>query len=284
MVGEDECAAIPQHQNDERRSEELADGVGAGLTNGDSVGSVTEFVGGFVKAVCHLVFSGEGFDDAHAAERFFQLRHGLAPFVLCVETLVFEFSADASHHPSHQREDDDGEDGQLPGGVDEHAEVANQQDGVLDEHVQRAGDGVFDFVHVAAHACNDVTFSLVGKEGQGERDDFVIDLCPDVAHDAGAHRNHDSDGSKIASCLEKRRCHEEDANDEERVFRAVGVHQLRSVPIHVVHHDVFDAHSGGSPRNEFIFVLVDSEEQLQHRNDGDEGKDVQDGRKEVEEE
>ena len=109
------------------------------------------------QSVRSFAFGRKGFDNAHTAQGFFKLRHGVAPFVLGIEAFVFESTADASHHPAHEGEYDEGK-GQrkLPRHVNQHAEVANQQNGVFNQHFERAGYRRFDFVHVAAHARNDV--------------------------------------------------------------------------------------------------------------------------------
>ena len=59
------------------------------------------------------------------------------------------------------------------------------------------------------------------------------------------------------------------------------LHELRGVPIEVVHGNVLDA-AAGVPRNEGIACLVDAEEQLQHGNDRHKRKHVENGRKDVE--
>ena len=161
MVAENERSTIPKHHDNEYCAQKFAHGVRRGLTNRHAVRSIAKLVGAAVKAFGHFAFGRKGFDNAHTAQGFFKLRHGVAPFVLGIEAFVFEFTADASHHPAHEGEYDEGKERELPRHVNQHAEVANQQNGVFNQHFERAGYRRFDFVHVAAHARNDVALAFV---------------------------------------------------------------------------------------------------------------------------
>ena len=184
-------------------------------------------------------------DNAHAAQRLLELCHCFAPLVLCVEALVFELAPDAPHEPAHERQHDDGEQRELPRGVDEHPKVASEQNGVFDEHVERAGNRVLNLVDIAAHACNDVALALVAEKGQWQRHDFVIHLGADVAHNAGAQRHHYSHRGKVAARFEQCGRHQKQANEQQCRGGAILVHQLGGVPIHIVYGNVLDAHAGG---------------------------------------
>lgn len=283
MFREDEGAAIPQHEHDEAGAEKFADGVGQGLAHGHAVGGLAEFVGALVEALVHLLFSREGLDDAHAAEGFFQLGHGFAPFVLGVEALAFQLAADAPHDGAHEGQHDDGEEREFPADVDEHAEIADEEDGVFDEHFERAGHGGFDFVDVAAHAGDDVAFALVGEETQGESDDFVVDAGADVAHDAGAHRHNHGSRKEVGTRLEEGGRNEEDADEQQGGRSAVVGHELLRVEIHVIDEKVLQAVARRIPGDEVVDGGVDLEEQVEHRDEGGEREHVEHGRQQVEE-
>ena len=284
VVGEDECAAVPEDEHDECGAEELAHGVGRRLAYGHTVRGVAEVVCGAVEAARHLLFGAESLDDAHAAERFLKLCHGVAPLVLGVEALVLEFAAYASHHPSHEGEHHDGEYRELPRGVDEHPEVADEEDGVLYEHVERTGDGVFYLVYVAAHAGYDVALALIGEEAEGERENLVVDAGAYVADYAGAEGHHDAYGGKVTRGLQQRGGDEEQADEEQRGGGAVLVHELRGVPVHVVHHNLFHAYALCAPGDEDIVVAVYAEEELEHGYERHEREYVEHCGEEVEEE
>lgn len=131
LCAEDECTTIPQDKDDEAGAEKFAHGMRRSLPHLHACRSVAKLVGGAVETLLHLTFCRKGFDDAHTAKGLFELRHRLAPFVLCVQTLTLKFAADASHSPAESRQDNDSEDSELPRGVDEHAEVADEQYGIL---------------------------------------------------------------------------------------------------------------------------------------------------------
>ena len=124
MIGENERTAIPEHKHDEESAKKFTDWMGGSLANRYFIGGLAESVGTLIETLLHLSLGRKCLDNAHTAQCLFKLRHGLAPFVLRVEALALQLSADFSHHPPHQRENNDGEDGELPTGVEQHAEIA----------------------------------------------------------------------------------------------------------------------------------------------------------------
>ena len=162
---------------------------------------VAEVVCRSVEAVTHLALCGERLDDAHAAEGFFKLRHGFAPLILGIHALALEFASDFSHRPTHQGQHNDGKEGEFPRCIDEYAEIAEQEDGVLNQHFERTRHGGFNLVDVTTHAGNDVALAFAREEGKGEGDDLVVHLRADVSHDARAHGHHNRHGSEVATRL-----------------------------------------------------------------------------------
>ena len=72
----------------------------------------------------------------------------------------------------------------------EGGEIEYYQDGVLDEHVQGAGDGIFYLPDISAHPRYDVPFPFLGEESERKAEELVVDLCPDVPHYACPQRHH----------------------------------------------------------------------------------------------
>ena len=211
-VRENQRAAIPEHQHDKGRAEKFAHGVGHRLPQGHADTGAAKFLRTFAEAIRHFLFGGEGLDNSHAAERLVELCHRFAPFSLRFERVLFEPPSQPSHAPHHQRHHDDGEHRELPTRVEQHGKVTANKDGVFHQHFERAGDRVFDFAHVAAHACYDVAFALIGEERKREGDDLVVHAHADIAHHAGAHRHHDAHRGEVAGRFEERGGDEEHAD------------------------------------------------------------------------
>ena len=144
------------------------------------------FVG---EAVFHFGFGVEGFDDAEPGEGFFHEGEDFAHFGLPFIGAALEVFAYTADEPSHDGEEDEDEKGELPAHEEHHGEVNEDEDGVLEEHVKGAHDGGFDFLDVAGHAGDDVSFAFFGEEGKGKGEDFEVDFAADVAHDAVAYED-----------------------------------------------------------------------------------------------
>ena len=147
----------------------------------------------------HFALCAKGFDDAHTAQRFFELRHRFAPFDLRIHARLFEFTTDASHAPAHQGEHENGEKCEFPGNVEKTTEIDHKENRIFHQHLQTTHDRVFNFAHVTTHACDDVAFAFIAEEGEGKEGDFLINRGADVAHNARAHWHHRSHRSKVRS-------------------------------------------------------------------------------------
>ena len=101
------------------------------LAHSNFVSCIAQLVAALLEAVHHLVFGNKGFDDAQSAERFFQLRHGVAPFTLCFQRLAFQLLTDFPHQPTHARQYQDGEQCQLPAGDNQGREIKKYQNRIL---------------------------------------------------------------------------------------------------------------------------------------------------------
>ena len=134
------------------------------LTYGNLICRVTKFVAAFGETVNHFVFRNKSFDNAQATQRFFQLRHRIAPLALRLQRLAFQFSSYHTHQPTHSRQHNDRKESQLPAGDDQCRKIQNNHNRTLHQHIQRAGNGVFHFTHVPAHTSDNISFSLFREE------------------------------------------------------------------------------------------------------------------------
>ena len=284
VVGEDERAAIPQHEHDEARAEKFAHRMGRTLARGHSGRDGAEIVGRVLKSALHLSFCPEGFDDAHTAQSLFELRHRFAPFCLSLHTGTLEFAPHLAHRPPDAREHDEGEEGELPRGVDQYTEIEKEENGIFDEHLQTPHHGVFNLVDVAAHASDDVALAFVAEEGEGETGDFAVDGIADVAHNACADGHHRGHRSKVAPCLQSCGYNEKQADEQQGGAGPILLNELSGVEVEVVDEDVFHRLSCGIPCDEGIVRLVGAKQQIEHRDDGEEREDVEHSAQHIEKE
>ena len=154
-----------------------------------------------VKATVHTLLGTESLDDTQTAERLLHLTHRVAPECLCLDRLCFQLSAYPSHEPSHDGHDNEGEKREFPRDEDEGSEIADNEDRVLEEHLQRCHDGVLDLLHVTTHAGDDITFALLGEESEWQRSDFLVELVADIAHDTSPDGNDRGCGEEIGTSL-----------------------------------------------------------------------------------
>ena len=180
--------------------------------------------------------------------------------------IVLPVGISCEHHQHHLRTQED-----------EDAEVEQDQDRVLDEHLDGGGDGVLHLVHVAAHPGDDVALALLREEADGEGEDLVVDAVPDVLDDAGADGDHHGRGPEVAGGLEGREEDHHRTKQQERRHGAMGCGEIGNEPIGVVHEDILEFHALGSPGNEGVFDRVHLEKDVQQRDNDGKRKDVEDG-------
>ena len=89
-----------------------------------------------VEAPVHLILCAESLDDAQSAQGFFHHTHRIAPESLCFCTFCLQLLAHESHEPAEWWYKDDGEEGELPADADERDEIEENQDRILEEHVE----------------------------------------------------------------------------------------------------------------------------------------------------
>ena len=113
-----------------------------------------------VKPAVHLLLGTESLDDSQTTQRFFYLTHRVAPQGLGLDALGFQLSSDITHKPAHDGYDNQGEERQLPRDEDKGGKVGDDQDGILEQHLQTRHDAVLYLLHITAHTGNDVTLAL----------------------------------------------------------------------------------------------------------------------------
>ena len=274
LVAEDQGAAEPEHDGDHGGAEEFAHGVGAGLADGHLGVLAAHVVGDLLEAAGHALFGAEGLDDAQAAEGFFDLAHGVAPVALGFGGIGLEFAAGEADDEDHHRGEDDDEQRELPGHAEEDEEVDDDQDGVLDQHLDGAGDGGFDFLDIAADAGDDVAFPFLAEEAEGQGENLAVDLHAEVLDDAGADGDHDGGGAEVAGHLDQDDADEDEAEHQQDVALAVLFDVLGDVVVGVVG-DFVEGHAA-VPGDEVVVGVADVEEDLEDGDQQGEGEDVED--------
>ena len=145
---------------------------------------------------------------------FVHLGHGVAPELLGLEGGAAELLSDDTHDPDEARNEEDDEQGQFRAGKQQDPKVEQDQDRVLDEHLDGGSDGRFHLADVPADPGDDVPLALLGEEADGQGEDLVVYLHPHIPYDACADGNHHSGRAKIAGGLENGHHAEEEAEEE----------------------------------------------------------------------
>ena len=189
---EDQRSSEPQHDHNKHGAEELAHRVGEGLADGHPVVLSPHRLSDVVEPVGHLLLGDERLDDAKTSESLLHLRHHIAPKLLDLKRFPLQVLSHDSHHPHHHRGEQDRERRHLPADDKKGDEIKKDENRVLDQHLDGAGDGVLDLLHVTAHPGDDVSFLLLREEAERKGEDLVVDVHPDVLHHSGPDRNHHS--------------------------------------------------------------------------------------------
>ena len=200
---EDEPATEPQDDDDHHRTQELADGMGRTLAHGYAVGDVAILVVDLHEALHHLVLGDEGLDDAQAAQRLLNLAHTVRQAALHKQRAGLQLLAYRTDSPGQQGHHQQGEEGELPAEAYHSAQVNEDEDRVLDHHVQRAADAGIHLVDIGRDAGEDIPLALLGKEAEGQLEYLPVDVLPDVAQDTGAQRHEHSRAAEVGGCLEE---------------------------------------------------------------------------------
>ena len=194
MVAQDKRTAVPEDDGDGGGAEKLAHRVRHLLPAVNAGDGLAELFVGLLEAFLYLLLSVESLDDAQSAQRLFDLAHQSAPLLLPFEGLTLQLLPHLPHHIAGKRQEDKDKQGELPTDSNHADEVNRNEDGVFEEHVERAHHRGFDFVHVARDAGQDVALPLLGEESERELGYLAVNLVADIADHASADRNHREEG------------------------------------------------------------------------------------------
>ena len=214
ITGKDEVAAKPQHNDNHAGAQKFAHRMGGALADGYLHRRFAVLVVDGHKTAFHLALCNECLDDAQAAERLLKLAESVAPLRLGIEGVALERLAYAANTDGHDGHDDQGEQRELPTQIDERADIDEQEDGVLDDHVERRADRGVHFVDVGRDARQDVAFALFGEEGQRQRQHLAVEVGTDVAHNAGADGHKRGRTCEVGAGLQQRHDGQADAKQQ----------------------------------------------------------------------
>ena len=289
VVAEDERSTVPEDDDDRSGAEELTHGVGQLLATVDAVRGAAEGLILCLEALLDLPLGVERLDDAQPTERLLDLTHQRPPLCLPHERLALELLTHLTHRiASHGQEDED-ESCQLPTDQEHGREVNQNEDGILEQHVERTHDRGLNLVHVARDARQDVAFALLGEEAERQLGDLAIDLVAHVAHHAGADGDHGVESHVHGQHLEERHHDQRYAEQDERCGAALGLNEVVDVPVEVVLQHTGErtpclpvGDRAKRPRGIGVDAVVHLKEDAQDGNDEREGEDVEDGGEDVE--
>ena len=203
IVIEHQDSAKPQHDDNHHRAQELAHGVRHLLADIHPHDERAVSVIHPGEAFVHLFLRAESLDDAQSAQRLFHLAHGVAPELLRFDAAGFQFPAHIAHEPAEEGHEEEREERELPGDEYQRGEIGDDEDGILEQHVQGRHDAVLYLLHVSAHAGDDVPLSLFAEEAQREAVDLLVDLVAYVSHHAGADGDDGGRRQEVSPCLQE---------------------------------------------------------------------------------
>ena len=203
LVVQHEHATKPEHDDDEDGAQKLAHGMGRRLADVDTHDVVAIGRIDLVEPAVHLLFGTEGLDDAQSAQRLLDLAHRVAPQGLGLDALRLQLATHIAHQPAHDGHDDEREERQLPGNEDEGRKIRDDEDRILEQHLERRHDGVLNLLHVATHTGNDVALALLREEAKWQCRNLLVELVADVTHHARADRNYRGSREEVGTRLEK---------------------------------------------------------------------------------
>ena len=254
----------------------------------DPVGHITKHLIAPLKTSLDLLFRIEGLNDTQTAQRLLNLAHQQAPLLLPLERLTFQLLADLPHDITRQWQQDQDKKRQLPADRDHSDQIDNDQDRVLEQHIQRAHDRGLNLVHVARDPSDDIAFPLLGEEAQRQLRDLPVDLVADIPYDTCPDRDHRKESHIHRRDFQESGHDKENAQDNQGERATVVVDHIRNVPEEIIHPNIGQPLQG-LPITEIkmpilidIIGLVDLEQDLQNRDDQSEREQVQNRGKHVE--
>jgi len=235
--------------------------------------AAAELVVDETETAVHLLLGDEGLDDAQAAQGLLNLCHDLAQSGLNVDGLILQLLAHGTHDEDGGNGHEEHEQRELPADGEERREADDDGDGLADEVVHTAGNGTLHHLYVGAHADDDVALALRAEEAQRQAQNLVVELGTDVAYDTRGERHHDVHGGPVARTLDDRHDDEQYAHDAQRDEGTIRRNQFLHPGIAVVDDDLLVQRTP-RPLLVGIYRLVYLEQDVQDRNQHDEGEHV----------
>ncbi len=189
-VIQNQDTAKPQYHHDEDGSQELTHRMSHLLTDVHAHDVVTVAAIHLVEVPVHLILGAERLDDAQSAQGFLYHAHRVAPERLCLGALCLQLLSNKTHEPTEWWHKEDGEEGELPADADQRNEIEENENRILEEHIERRHDAVLHFLHVTAHSGDDVSLALFAEETKRKRGDLLVELVADIANDTCTDRDN----------------------------------------------------------------------------------------------
>ena len=142
-----------------------------------------------VEAPVHLILCTERLDDAQSAQGFLYHTHRIAPERLRLGALCLQLLSYNTHEPAEWWHKEDGEEGKLPADADERDEIEENENRILEEHIERRHDAVLYFLHITAHSGDDISLALLAEEAQRKRGNLLVELVADIANNTRTDRD-----------------------------------------------------------------------------------------------
>ena len=273
---EDEVTSKPQDKYNHDGTQELTHWVCSTLAYGHPTGNVAILVRYAFETIDHLVLGNESLDDAQPTQCLLNLTDAVGEFGLHGQGLRLQFLTDSPNAECHQGHYKQSEEGKLPTDYDECSHVNEDEDGILDDHIQRGGDGRIYLVDVSCDTCHDVALALFAKEGEGQTNNLAINVVAYITHNAGSEWSQHGRTPKIGGSLQEGEEGKDESQKQQRSGRSVGLDELLAVVIAVVLGYLQQVtHACRIPRDEVVVLIVDLEENLENGQDDGKRKHVE---------
>ena len=172
----------------------------------------------FLEVLPDLVFSIECFDNSETRQCFFDGRKQFSHLILSAHGGLFQTFTNFPDQISDNRQEDEDEKSKGPGHVDHEHQGKDDDHGFFQQHLQRAHDGVVNFLNVTRHTGNDISFSFFRKETDREMKYFQIDMISDIPNDSIAQGNKGIQGKVGKEYFQKNHDDQKDPNINQRFF------------------------------------------------------------------
>ena len=160
------------------------------------------------------------------------------------------------------------------------SKVHNDENGVLEEHVERRHDRRLYLLHIATHTGNDVALSLLTEESERELVDLLVELVAYVSHHARANGYDGSRRKEVGSRLEERHERQRQSDEEQRGGGSHRGDEVVDIIVHVVHQGILVERPRHEARRRVGVACL--KQDLQHGDECCEREDVEHCRQYVE--